>query len=184
MRCSGWSSRAIWGCSALVALAVAPFASAHLSITPDQVETGALIDLVFSIPNAGDAYGVNHVTLGIPDDFQLDDAEAKPGWSQSRTGQAITWSGGMIPKRQFGRFTIRGTAPAKAETVLFNVLVGDRTGKSITYRVALDVVAHGPEDSGARSLGRAGLIVGIAAAALALAALFLGLYVWLRPPPP
>ena len=68
--------------------------------------------------------------------------------------------------------------------MLFNVLVGDRTGKSITYRVELDVSAVGDEDKGARSLGRGALGVAIVAAVLALGALFLGLYLWLRPPPP
>jgi uncharacterized protein YcnI len=145
---------------------------------------GQTVDLVFSVPNEDDAMGIDHVTLGIPADFQLDDAEAKPGWTQSRTGQAITWSGGLIPKGTFARFSIRGTAPAKAETVLFNVLVGDRTGKSITYRVGLDVTAASGQDKGARTLGKAALGVAILAAVLALAALFVGLYLWLRPPRP
>ena len=180
MKCSGWSSLAISVCSALV---LASAASAHLSIDPAQVTKGELVDLVFSVPNEDDPVGVDHVTLGIPADFALDDAEAKPGWAQSRTGQAITWSGGNIPKGQYATFAIRGTAPEKAETVLFNVLVGDRKGKSITYRVGLDVTAHGQQDSGARSLGRAGLLVAILAGALALIALFTALYVWLRPPP-
>ena len=67
--------------------------------------------------------------------------------------------------------------------MLFNVLVGDRTGKSITYRIGLDVVAHAPRDDGARSLGKAALVVAVVGAGLALAALFVALYVWLRPPP-
>jgi len=180
MRCSGWSSLAISVCSALV---FAGAASAHLSLDPPKVQTGQAVDLTFSVPNEDDAVGVDHVTLGIPADFELDDAEAKPGWTQSRTGQAITWSGGNIPKGEYATFSIRGTAPKKAETVLFNVLVGDRTGKSITYRVGLDVAAHGPEDSGARTLGKAALIVAVVAAGLALIGLFVGLYVWLRPPP-
>jgi uncharacterized protein YcnI len=149
-----------------------------------MVKTGQLVDLTFSVPNQGDAVGVDHVTLGIPGDFELDDAEAKPGWAQSRTGQAITWSGGTIPKGQYAMFSIRGTAPYKEETVLFNVLVGDRTGKSITYRIGLDVAAHGPRDTGARSLGKAALIVAVIAGALAVAAIFFGLYLWLRPPLP
>jgi hypothetical protein len=181
MRCRGWLSLGILGCSAL--LFAAP-AFAHLSINPSTIHTGQLVDLVFSIPNADDPHGIDHVTLGIPGDFVLDDAEAKPGWTQSRTGQAVTWSGGNIPRRQYARFGIRGTAPNKQETVLFNVLVGDRTGKSITYRVGVDVVAHGPEDQGARSLGKAALIVAIVGAAFALGALFLAMYIWLRPPPP
>ena len=180
MKCSGWSSLAISVCSALVFTGVA---SAHLSLDPAKVTKGELVDLVFSVPNEDDAVGVDHVTLGIPADFDLDDAEAKPGWTQSRTGQAVTWSGGNIPKGQYATFAVRGTAPEKVETVLFNVLVGDRNGKSITYRVGLDVQGHGSEDSGARSLGRAALLVAIIAGVLALAALFTSLYVWLRPPP-
>jgi uncharacterized protein YcnI len=180
MKCSGWSSLVISVCSALVFTGVA---SAHLSIDPAQVTKGELVDLVFSVPNEDDPVGVDHVTLGIPADFSLDDAEAKPGWSQSRTGQAITWSGGNVPKGQYATFSIRGTAPKKAETVLFNVLVGDRNGKSITYRVGLDVQAHGQRDSGARSLGKAALLIAILGGALALVALFSALYVWLRPPP-
>jgi uncharacterized protein YcnI len=183
MRCSGWSLRAIWACSAVLgALVLAAPASAHLSIYPPSVQTGKLVDLVFSIPNQSNKAAVDHVTLGVPSDFQLDDAEAKSGWTQSRTGQAVTWSGGAIPKGQFARFSIRGTAPKNAETVLFNVLVGDRKGKSITYRVGLQVVAHGPRDPGARSLGKAALAVAIIAALLAVGALFTALSVWLRSP--
>lgn len=167
----------------MTALALAAAAGAHLSINPASVHTGALVDLVFSVPNVGTAVGIDHVTLGIPQDFDLDDMEAKPGWTQSRTGQAVTWSGGMIPKGTFARFAIRGTAPSKPETVLFNVLVGDRLGKSITYRVGLDVASTTNEDTGARSLGKAALGVAIAGGVVALGALFLGLYLWLRPPP-
>jgi uncharacterized protein YcnI len=182
MRCSAWSLRSIWACSAAVAaLALAPAAGAGLSIDPSTVEAGKPVDLTFNVPNADDAYGINHVTLGIPAEFQLDDAEAKPGWTQSRTQQAITWSGGLIPKGQYASFSVRGTAPAQAETVLFNVLVGDRTGKSSTYRVPLTVGADIPS-SESDSLDKTALIVAIVALALALGAGLLGLYLWLRPP--
>jgi uncharacterized protein YcnI len=184
MKCSGWSSRGISACSALAAgLVFAGAASAHLSLNPATVKAGSLIDLTFSVPNQADPVAIDHVTLGIPGAFNLDDAEAKPGWTQSRTGQAVTWSGGNIPKGQYATFAIRGTAPNKAETVLFNVLVGDHRGKSITYRIGLDVSTQAEEDSGARSLGKAALVVAVVAAMLALAGLFTGLYVWLRPPP-
>jgi uncharacterized protein YcnI len=180
MKFSAWS---LLGISVSSALVFAAPAAAHLSVNPSRLHTGELADVTFSIPNADDPVGIDHITLGIPADFQLDDAEAKPGWTQSRTGQAITWSGGRIPNNQYATFSIRGTAPSKAETVLFNVLVGDRTGKTITYRVGLDVTAASSEDKGARTLGKAALGVAIVAALLALGALFVGLYLWLRPPP-
>ncbi len=184
MRCSGWSSLAISVSSAVAALSLAAPAGAHLSINPDTVRTGALVDLVFSVPDAADTAGIDQVTIRAPSEFVLDDGEAVAGWTQSRAGQTLTWKGGNIPLRQYARFGLRGTAPAQAGTVLFNVLVGDRTGKSITYRVGVTVVAHGPRDSGARSLGKAALVVAVVGAGLALIALFVALYVWLRPPPP
>jgi uncharacterized protein YcnI len=187
MRCSGWSSRATWVCSgvaATAALALAVPAGAHVSISPKTVAAGAEVDLVFGVPNEEDAAGIVRVTIGIPADFELDDAEAKEGWTQSRTGQAITWAGGRIPQRQFARFAIRGTAPAVSETVLFNVLVGSRGGETTTYRIPIEVKKGATNDVGARTLGKAALIVAVAAAALALGAGFLALYVWLRPPPP
>ena len=180
MRFSAWSLRVISVCSALV---FAPSAWAHLSVSPTRVSVGEAVDLTFSAPNEDDDLGVDHVTLTVPAGFDLDDAEAKPGWTQSRAGGSITWSGGRIPKGQYATFGIRGNAPKTPGTVTFNVLVGDRTGKSITYRVGLDVVKSTTRDNGARSLGKAAIAVALLAGALALVGLFVGLYVWLRPPP-
>ena len=184
MKFSAWSSLVTSGCSVAGALVLAAPAAAHLSLQPRAVEVGSDVDLDFSVPNDGDANGVVRVTLGVPADFELDDAEAKPGWTQLRAAQAVTWTGGRIPRGQYAIFGIRGTAPTRPETVLFNVLVGSATGKTTTYRVGLVVKAHASRDVGARTLGKAALIVGIGAALIALAGGFLALYVWLRPPPP
>ncbi|HEY3182844.1 MAG TPA: hypothetical protein VGJ77_08425 [Gaiellaceae bacterium] len=170
------------GCSSALLLPAA--AGAHLSLTPKSVTVGEDVDLVFAVPNEDDAQGVVRVTIGAPREFELDDGEAKPGWTQTRAGQAITWSGDRIPKGQFARFGVRGTAPERPGAVLFNVLVGSHDGKTTTYRVALPVRAHASRDVGARTLGKVALSVAIGAAGLALAAGFLALYVWLRPPPP
>jgi hypothetical protein len=183
MRFSGWSSRSIWASSLAAALVFAAPAAAHLSVNPDQVHTGALVDLVFSVPNAAAPAGIDQVTIEAPAGFVLDDGEAITGWTQSRTGQNLTWTGGTIPLRQYARFGIRGTAPVEPGSVLFTVRVADGAGVSTTYRIALQAVDHGPRDNGARSLGEAALVVAVVGAGLALAALFAALYVWLRPPP-
>jgi uncharacterized protein YcnI len=180
MRFSAWSLRAISVCSALV---VVPSAWAHLSVSPTRVGAGEAVDLTFGAPNESSDVGVDHVTVTVPAGFDLDDAEAKPGWTQSRSGDSITWSGGRIPKDEYATFGIRGDAPGEPGTVTFKVLVGDRTGKSITYQVGLDVVKSTSRDNGARSLGKAAIAVALVAAALGLVALFVGIYVWLRPPP-
>jgi uncharacterized protein YcnI len=180
MRFSAWSLRAISVCSALV---FTGSAWAHLSVSPTRVGSGAAVDLTFAAPNEDDDLGVDHVTIRVPEAFDLDDAEAKPGWTQSRSADTITWTGGNIPKGEFATFTIRGDAPKRTGTVTFNVLVGDRTGKSITYQVGLDVVSSPTEDTSARSLGKVAIGIAIGAALLAVISLFVGLYVWLRPPP-
>ena len=180
MKFSAWSLRAISVCSALL---FAPSAWAHLSVSPTRVSVGEAVDLTFGAANEDDDLGVDHVTLTVPSGFDLDDAEAKPGWTQSTSGDSVSWSGGRIPKGQYATFGIRGTAPASPGTVTFKVLVGDRSGKSITYQVGLDVVASTSRDDGARSLGKAATAVALLAGLLALAALFVGIYVWLRPPP-
>jgi uncharacterized protein YcnI len=180
MRFSAWSLPAISVCSALV---FAPSAWAHLSVSPTRVAVGEAVDLTFGAPNEDDAVGIDHVTLRVPAGFDLDDAEAKTGWTQSRSEDTITWSGGLIPKGEYATFGIRGNAPKTSGTITFNVLVGDRTGKSITYRVGLDVVKSATRDNGARTLGKAAIAAALAAAVLALVALFVGIYLWLRPPP-
>jgi len=186
MKSSAWSSLVISGSSTALALALATAApaSAHLSLSPRSASVGAAVDLTFDVPNEDDPHGIVRVTLGIPADFELEDAEAKPGWTQTRTDQTVTWSGGRIPRGQFGSFAIRGTAPSRPEIVLFNVLAGSGVGKTRTYRVGLTVNAHAQRDVGARTLGKAALVIAIVAAVVALAAGFLALYVWLRPPPP
>jgi hypothetical protein len=193
MRCSGWSLRSTWASSRfaaalLVAAALlapaAAAAPARPSIDPSTVTVGTQVDLLVAVPNANDRIGVNHVTIGIPQDFALGDAEAKTGWRQSRTGQAVTWWGGTIPVGEFARFGIRGTAPATSETVLLNVVVGDRNGKSATYRVPLEVVEAATGRDSARSLAKASLVVGVVGIALALGAGFAALALWLKRPPP
>jgi uncharacterized protein YcnI len=180
MKYSAWSLRVISVCSALVFV---PSAWAHLSVSPTRVSVGEAVDLTFSAPNEDDDLGIDHVTLTVPPGFDLDDAEAKPGWTQSKAGGSVTWSGGRIPKGEYATFGVRGTASKTPGTAMFKVLVGDRTGRSITYQVGLDVVRSTSRDNGARSLGKAAIAVALLAGALALVALFVGIYVWLRPPP-
>ena len=191
MRSSGWSSRSTWACRTLVLGATiaaldAPgpglaAETARLSIDPPSVAPGAAVDLVVSVPNAADKVAIDHITIGIPQDFSLEDAEAKTGWRQSRTGQAVTWWGGSIPEHQFARFGVRGTAPPQAETVLFNVVIGDHSGKSTTYHVPLEVAAPVVHD-GSRSLAKAALVVACIAAALALGGCIAAFALWLKGP--
>ena len=70
---------------------------------------------------------------------------------------------------QFATFSIRGTAPAKVgDGARSTCSSATAPAKSITYRVGLDIIATRPADRGARSLGKAGLMVAAVAAVLGL----------------
>jgi uncharacterized protein YcnI len=71
--------RVISVCSALLFV---PSAWAHLSVSPTRVGVGQEVDLTFGAANEDDDLGVDRVTLRVPEGFELDDAEAKPGWTQ------------------------------------------------------------------------------------------------------
>ena len=181
MKFSAWSSLVISVCSALV---FAGAASAHLSIDPQRVQPGAEVDLVFSVPNEDDAVGVDHVTLGIPADFELDDAEAKPGWTQSRTGQAVTWSGGLIPKGQFARVRDPGHRAGEVRDGALQ-RARRRPHRQVDH---LPGRARRRRDQPRRTRAparsaKAALVIAIVAAALALVALFAWVYRWIRPTP-
>ena len=165
MRSSGWSSRGTWACSALalgatVAALGAPSAglaaeTARLSIDPPSVAPGAAVDLVVLGPERGPTRWGSTTSRSASRRTSRWRTRRRSRWKQSRTGQAVTWWGGSIPENQFARFGVRGTAPPQAETVLFNVVIGDHTGKSTTYRVPLEVAAPVVHD-GSRSLGEGG----------------------------
>jgi uncharacterized protein YcnI len=148
------------------------------------VTPGAEVDLVFSVPNEDDAVGVDHVTLGIPADFELDDGEAKPGWTQSahRPGDHVVRR--PIPKGQFARFDPRGTAPVDCVGGAFcDIALHLSLTPTTPTKTPLNVVATTTKDSSARSLANAALVIAIVAALLALVALFAWVYRWIRPTP-
>ena len=155
MRFSAWSLRVISVCSALV---FAPSAWAHLSVSPTRVSVGEAVDLTFSAPNEDDAVG----------DRPRDAARAAGVRPRRRRGKAGL---DAVARRRRDHLERRPDPEAASTrrsrsaeprpktpgTVTFNVLVGDRTGKSITYRVGLDVAKSTTRDNGARTLGKAAL---------------------------
>jgi periplasmic copper chaperone A len=131
--------------AALAAAAVPAAASAHVSLHPNEVPTGAFATLDLRVPNESDNANTVKIAVQVPSGFTDVSPEYMPGWTpkirtvklakpvQSDDGpitegvREIVWEGkgpeGKIPPGQFLNFPISTEIPGKAgETITFKVL--------------------------------------------------------------
>jgi len=130
---------------ALAAAAIPAAASAHVSLHPNEVPTGAFATLDLRVPNESDSANTVKVAVQVPQGFTDVSPEYMPGWTpkirtvklakpvQTDDGpitegvREIVWEGkgpdGKIPPGQFLNFPISTEIPGKAgETLTFKVL--------------------------------------------------------------
>ena len=126
---------------AVLAAAAAPAAaSAHVSLHPNEVPTGAFATLDLRVPNESDSANTTKVAVLVPPGFTDVSPEFLPGWTpkirtvklkkpiQSDDGpitegvREIVWEGkgpdGKIPPGQFLNFPISTEIPGKAGTTI------------------------------------------------------------------
>lgn len=167
---------------AAAALLFAPGAFAHVDIEPFSIEPGQPSRLTFYAPNEGTA-ALTELEVVVPEDAQLAVAQAVPGWTATVHGQTVTWRGGQIPVRQYGLFSAIVGAPDGAENLTFRTTLRYANGFRQVFSPIVfvrEAKAPAARDEAARTLGKFGLGLAIAALGVAVAAGFLGLYLWLR----
>jgi uncharacterized protein len=127
--------------AALAALVLPATASAHVSVHPNEVPTGAFATLDIRVPNESDKANTTKIAVQLPPGFIDVSPEYMQGWTPDvRTAKLakpvktddglvtegvkeIVWSGGKIPPGQFLNFPISTEIPGKAgETLTFKVL--------------------------------------------------------------
>jgi hypothetical protein len=180
-------------CAVLAALALPGAAAAHVTVTPRQLAPGAEGLLVFSAPNERDRVPLTELTVTLPPGFLVGSVETKSGWDVTVRTRTVTWTGGSIPPRQFATFAIRAVAPQRTGSAATTAIERFGDGRASTFHPRLAVepsstaaatTARPGRDSGARTLGRFALGVGLAGILLAAAAGFLALRSWLLSPDP
>ena len=131
--------------AALAAAALPAAASAHVSLHPNEVPSGAYATLDLRVPNESDKANTTKIAVQLPAGFTDVSPEFLPGWTpkirtvklakpvQSDDGpitegvREIVWEGkgalGKIPPGQFLNFPISTEIPGKAgSTLTFKVL--------------------------------------------------------------
>lgn len=128
--------------TASLALLAAP-ASAHVTISPTEAESGSTLKLAFSVPNEKESSVTNKIEIDFPTDkvFPSVYVKPQPGWQNKvdkvklkaplKTDDGtitdavsrVTWEGGQIKPGDFLEFEVSaGPVPEDTDRVIFKVL--------------------------------------------------------------
>lgn len=100
---------------ALLTLAVAAPAWAHVVVSPEEVTAEDYATLTVSVPTEKEV-PTTKVRVEVPDGFVLSGVQPVPGWDYSFEEdrgliKAVTFSGGEIRPREFQQFLLQAQAP-------------------------------------------------------------------------
>jgi uncharacterized protein YcnI len=168
--------RALVGAAATVAaLAAAPAAFGHASISPPVAKSKTLQYFTLAVPTEKEGATTTKIELTPPAGFGIDSFEAAPGWKRDvqSTGsgeeasiQKVTWSGGKTPTEEDSVFHFVAS-PDSGKTYKFTVRQTYSDGSVVDW--------NGPESSDSPApLVKAESSIGGGSSTLAIVAIVLG----------
>jgi len=136
---------AIPALAALVLLALAGPASAHVEVDPTEAMAGTTTTLTFTFHHGKDGTATTGLEVLIPDGVVVEETPEVPGWTVTVDDEAgtVTWSGGSIPDGEHGAFPIVVTLPAEAGELLFKTVQTTEAGELAWIQEEAD--GHGEE---------------------------------------
>ena len=170
MRCSGWSSLAIWACSALV---FATSASAHVVATTPFIasENSRLIEL--QAPNER-SEPMTSLVVRAPSSLVIHHTRQPKGWSGIAEGASATFAGGSLPPGKVATFGVYIKADAGPGTQTLEADQRYDSGAVVTWQVPLTVTPAAKTPSQNLALAAVVGLIGI----LVVAAI--GMLAWRR----
>jgi hypothetical protein len=155
MRCSGWSSRAIWVCSLVAALVVAAPAAAHVVASPAFIPSKSTASISLDVPNER-SEPMTSFTLTAPDGLVIEHAHPVEGWNGVVEAGAATWTGGSLAASQTADFGITLQADAEPGLVTLQARQGYDSGAIVDWPVTMTVTPAA--DSPSENLALAGVV--------------------------
>ena len=123
-------------------LGLPALASAHVLVSPKQVNVATDQTFTVSVPNERDV-AVTKVKLALPKGLGEVTPTVHPGWTITKTGDSIVWSGGTVPAGQRDDFSFNSQAPASAGEIDWKAYQTYADG----YMVSWDQKPSGSDDS-------------------------------------
>jgi uncharacterized protein YcnI len=123
--------------STFLTLAVTGVASAHVTVSPEEVPAGNYEKLTVSVPTEKEV-PTTQVRLEVPEGFTVLGVRPVPGWDyefEEDAGEirAITWSGGEIAPREFQEFTIQTRTPEETGEFVWNAFQTYEGGEVVEW---------------------------------------------------
>jgi uncharacterized protein YcnI len=131
--------RRLVGVAALVALALAPAASAHVTVLPTFLEQGKQAKLVFTAPNERAPHSVIDLTVTFPRGVELSAVSPPSGWQVTVVPANGRWTGGKTSPGTTTEYPIdaRTDLPPGAVTVYAVQRYDD--GKSVRWAIPFTI---------------------------------------------
>jgi hypothetical protein len=149
---------------ALVALVLAPAASAHPAFERGFAPAGAEASLVLVVPNERRVL-MTGLELAAPPSVTLRGAESTDGWRGSVDGQRASWTGRRLRFLAAARVVVRLTPTGRPGPATFRVRQLFADGRAVNWPLELTITpgSGGAGDGGLAVAAYA--VIGIAAAA-------------------
>jgi periplasmic copper chaperone A len=158
------------------ALALAPAAFGHATLSPPVAKAKVLQQFTLSVPTEEEGATTTSVELTVPTGFAIDSFEPSPGWKRSEqaTGsgeekviQTVTWSGGKVPTDEDAVFRFNASLNS-SKTYTLKVRQTYSSGKVVDWTGSESSDTPAPLVDGVSSLGGGGT------STLAIVALIVG----------
>jgi uncharacterized protein YcnI len=177
----------VMAAAACGALALAPAAFGHATMSPPVAKAKVLQQFTLSVPTEEANSTTTQIELTVPQGFAIDSFEPSPGWKRSEqaTGsgesaviQKVTWSGGKVPTGEDSVFRFNASLDS-SKTYTFQVRQTYSDGKVVDWSGSETSDTPAPLIDGVSSLGGGGtstlsiiaLIVGAVGVVLGIVAL-------------
>jgi periplasmic copper chaperone A len=134
------------------ALALAPAATAHVTMNPNEVAADSFARFAVRVPNERENAATTKVTVRLPEGLAFVSFQPKAGWKRTITtakvdppielfGETIservatvTWAGGRIAPGEFDEFGVSAKVPnAEGRTLVFPALQTDSNGEVVRW---------------------------------------------------
>jgi len=181
------SKAVVIAAAATGALALAPAAFGHATVSPPVAKAKVLQQFTLAVPTEEEGATTTSVELTVPSGFAIDSFEPEPGWKRSEqaTGsgeeqviQKATWTGGKVPTDEDAVFRFDASLDS-SKTYTLHVRQTYSNGKVVDWTGAESSDTPAPLVDGVSSLGGGGtttltivaLIVGAIGVLLGIAGL-------------
>ena len=148
----------------VVALAFAPAAAGHVTLSPAFVEAGAPGTVLFETPNERAPRATTSLRLDAPPGIHLEAVAPPSGWRLEVSDRTATWTGGRIEQEDVVAFPLEVTARTRPGTETFGAVQGYDDGELVEWRATLTVLPAAAQAAPSQRFGRA-----LAAGAVGLA---------------